>query len=193
MATPELPESVRAAASTAGSVIGGAHRRLGRWADPREENSVHIITCEEAPSPGLTTYSTVSLHQHPNLLDGKDTRVELAGVADSRVLEFPNALSTAAFYVIKDHWLAAPGVVFPGILLDYDLGTDMEHLMWAPPFPWDELGRVNLGELIAHWLIAVPIYESERRFLLERGYFEFENFLEERDVPYYDLSRPPAV
>jgi hypothetical protein len=182
------------AAFKAGTIIGGTNRRLGRWADAREEHTVSILTCVDAPSPGLTTYSTVSLHLYPNLLDDQDIRTEIVGVVESSATAFPDALSTAAFYVIKDRWLVAPGVVFPGILLDYDLGTEMEHVMWAPPFEWEALKRVSIEpDLTVHWLIAIPIYESERQFLLKHGYFKFEDLLEQNEVEYFDLSRRPVA
>lgn len=152
-----------------------------------------MLTCVDAPAPGLTTYSTVSLHLSPNLLDDQDIRTELAGVVESGVTGYPDAMSTAAFYVMKDHWLAAPGVVFEGIFLDYELGTEMEHLMWAPPFEWDSLKSITIGELNVHWLLAIPIYESERRYLVKHGYFKFEDLLERNDIPYFDLSRPAVA
>ena len=77
--------------------------------------------CLDRPTAGFATYSTIGLHEAPNLLDGKDIRVEVAGVADTAVVEFANLLATAAFYVIKDSWLCAPGVVFPGLVSDYGL------------------------------------------------------------------------
>lgn len=190
--TADLPDTVRAAAQAAGRAIGGAHRRLGRWADPREEHVVSLLMCVGAPAVTYSTWSTVSLHLHENRLDAQDVRTELLGVSD--VAAFPDALATAAFYVMKDRWLVAPGVVFPGILLDYDLGTTMEHVMWAPPFPWPSLNAVQLSPgLDAHWLLAIPIYESERRFLMDRGYFEFEDLLEAHDTQYFDPGRAAVV
>jgi hypothetical protein len=189
--TAGISEPTRLVTLAAGRAIGGAHRRLGRWADPREENTVSILTCVDSPSTGYSTYSTVSLHEHENRLDGRDIRTELAGVAETTVTAYPDVLSTAAFYVIKDQWLVAPGVVFPGLLLDYELGTEMEHIMWAPPFPWAPLQSVEISpDLTVHWLVAVPIYESERQFLLLNGYFEFEDRLEAGDTQYFDLRRP---
>jgi hypothetical protein len=165
-----------------------------RYLDEPEQHSVDLVKCDDSPWSGYTTYSTVSLHLFPNMLEGDDVRVELAGVAETGIDQFPNLISTAAFYVIKDRWLAAPGVVFPDLLREYDLRTRMEHLMWAPPFAWETLRKVAVSsELAVHWLLAIPIYESERRFLLDRGYFEFEDLLEREDTQYFDLGRPPVA
>lgn len=55
------------------------------------------------------------------------------------------------------------------------------------------LGRAATPDLTAHWLLAVPIAESERRLLLSEGYDALEELFEERDVAYYDLNRRPVV
>jgi hypothetical protein len=132
--TSGTPESERVVARAAVQAFGG--RRAGhRYYDEDESHAVDIVQCDGTPSSEQTTYSTVSLHRYPNILDAQDVRTEFAGVAESDVELFPNALSSAAFFVIKDGWLAAPGVVFPGILTGYSMGTRMEHVLWYPPFP----------------------------------------------------------
>jgi len=191
--TPETPPSERLVARAAVDAFGG---RPGghRYYDEDESHSVDIVKCDGTPSVELATYSTVSLHQYPNFLDDKDIRTEFAGVADSGVEQFSNALSTAAFFVIKDRWLAAPGVVFPGILNAYSLGTRMEHVLWYPPYPWEPLGSLSVNaDLTVHWLLAVPIHESERQYLMEHGYFELENLFERKQVEYWNLRRSPVA
>lgn len=133
----------------------------------------------------FTTYSTVSLHETPNLLDGRDVRVEFAGVAANSETAFPNLIATAAFYVMKDRWLAAPGVVFPGLPTECDISSSLAHVLWSQPFPWEELGSVVVSaSLTVSWLLAVPISEGERRLLLEQGYYVVEARFAEHDLPY---------
>lgn len=45
-------------------------------------------------------------------MDGRDIRVELLIVAPKDSIAAANVLATAGFFVMKDGWLAAPGVVF---------------------------------------------------------------------------------
>ena len=95
---------------------------------------------------------------------------------------------------MKNRWLAAPGVVFPGLVNECGVASPLEHLMWAPPFPWEELGPVQVpGEVAVHWLLAVPISERERVFLVNHRFDALEQLFTERDVAYFDLSRPSLL
>ena len=107
--------------------------------------------------------------------------------------EFPNLLSTAAFYFIKDRWGCEPGAVFPSLVNEYKLSSTLEHLMWVEPFEWEQLGSVEVGDgQTVHWLLAIPISEAERRFLTDRGFDELEKLFIEREIDYFDLNRPSA-
>ena len=73
--------------------------------------------------------------------------------------------------MIKDNWLAAPGVVFPELVDEYELSPALRHLLWVPPFPWEALAEVGVEEgLAVHWLVALPISDSERRYLEVDGF-----------------------
>jgi antitoxin YqcF len=187
------PETARAAARAARDAIGGEPRVFRYWDEP-EENEVGILVADDRPGPGFTSYSTVTLHQCENRMDDNDIRVELAAIVDSPAEAMGNVLGTAAFNVMKDAWLAAPGVVFPDLLSEYDLSEELRNVVWMPPTPWDSLHSVELGEgITAHWLLAIPISESEREFLHREGYDAFDSLLAERDIEYWNLSREPLV
>lgn len=191
---PRRPsEAAKQIARTAATVFGGTPR-VQRYYDGPEETWVDVLSCSDRPTAGWTTFSTLGLHNYRNELDGSDIRVELSGVAASSTDRFLHALGDMALRVIKDHWLAAPGVVFPGIARDAGLSEALPHLFLAPPFPWPELGTVQVDGLPnVHWLLAVPISDAEHAWLLERGYFEFEKLLDDRGVEYFDLQRPSVV
>ena len=184
-----------AVAAAALAAIGGKPV-LERFLDETEVHSVDIGRFADRPTPGYTTFSTLNLHMEHNLLEGDDRRVEIAGVAASTATDFPGLLSTVAFFVKKDHWLCAPGVVFPGLIPEYrpGLSTTLEHVLFVEPFPWDSLSTVKISDdLSVHWLLAMPISEAERRFLLEHGYDKFQEMFEAHDVPYFDLERPSIL
>jgi hypothetical protein len=180
-------------ARTAVAAFGGVPR-VDRYYDQDESHYVDLLACSDGASDGLTSYSTVTLHACENRLDDQDIRVELAGVVASSAERFPNLLATAAFNVMKGGWLAAPGVVFPGLLADYDLSQSLPHVMWVEPQTWPQLGTVEVPDGPGvHWLQAIPISERERQLLTSQGFFELERRLEEHDIPFWDLSRPSAV
>lgn len=163
--------------------------------DEREERAVSVVEAIGSPSPTLSTFSTASLHGTVNLLDGDDIRVELMMTVLRESACAANVVSTAAFNVMKSGWLAAPGVVFPGVVREYSSGTTTPHVMWTEPFAFDGLGTVTLDgvDVDVHWLQAVPLTEPEAEFLRSEGYDALTARLESADVPYYDLGRPSAV
>lgn len=186
-------ESTRIVAHAAAAAFGG-EPKVERFYDEAEEYSVDLLTCADRPSIGFATYSTVGLHEAPNLLDGTDVRIEIAGVAPEVTTQFANMLATAAFLVMKDSWLCAPGVVFPSLVSDYQLSPTLAHVLWVPPFPWGELGSVEISAHAAvHWLLAVPISEAERQLLEERGFNVLEALLSEHEIDYFNLERASIV
>lgn len=188
-----VTESSIKVAKVAAANFGG-EVRVNRYYDQGKVNSIDILDCIDRPVPSLTTYSTVTLHGTVNLLEGADVRVELLGVAASSASRFPNMLCHAALCVIKQYWLCAPGVIFPGLLTEYSLSNTLPHLMWISPILWDELGEAEIfPDLRVYWLMALPISDEEREFVAENGFNEFEKVLEDADVEYYDLGRRSLV
>jgi hypothetical protein len=165
-----------------------------RYYDGEEQHSIDILSCVDRPTADLVSHSTIGLHATANVMAGSDIRIELAGISPRKAAEFPNMLSTAAFLVMKDGWLCAPGVVFPALVSDYELSETLEHILWVSPFPWPDLGSVKVEEGVSvHWLLAVPISESERLLLADRGFHELEALFAGHEVEYYDLRRASVV
>lgn len=173
----------------------GTEPRIWRTMDADEKTSVMVASFDDQPERGWTAYSTFSLQDAPNVLNGHDIRVEVLGVAGPRFTWFKDLLGTIGFFVIKDHWVAAPGIVFPRLVSRYyDPQTRFPHVYFSQPQQWDELGEVTLDDGRAvHWLLAVPISDGEYAYLREHGDDAFETLLEEKQVDYFDLERDPAV
>ncbi len=172
----------------------GGEPHVDRYYDEAESRFIDVLSCADRPAEEYSTYSTLGLHRTANLMEGVDIRVEVAGVAPTQATAFPNMLATAAFYVMKDGWLCAPGVVFPNLVREYDLSSTVEHVLWTPPFAWEELSAVEVdGDTAVHWLQAVPISEGERRLLVEHGFDVLESLFVEHEVEYFDLERPSLV
>lgn len=174
-------------------VLGGTSV-VDAFGDEREENRVYVVSAVDSPAPGWLTCATVSLHTTPNLLDGKDVRVELMATARVDDAELANLVATVAFFVIKNGWLAAPGVVFPDQVREYFPDATTPHLLWTDPFRHPELGSVEVDGIgPVHYLQAVPLTEPERDVLHEDGYDVLTSRLADADVAYFDLWRPSSV
>jgi len=100
-------------------------------------------------------------------------------------------VATSAFFVMKDGWLAAPGVVFPNALSEYYPQTTVPHLMWVEPFDFDGLSTVAVPglETDLHVLQGVPLSEAECEFLQDNGFDALEQRLSQSEVPHFDLFR----
>ncbi len=191
----EINSTGIAVARAARTALGG-RATADRYFDDDESHWVDIMRFEGSPAADLSTFSTVTLHLAPNLLEQTDLRVELLGVAAPAKDEFPNLLATAAFFVMKDGWLCAPGVVFPELLSTYfpRMSRRLQHVLFVEPFEWPTLSSVPIEErLVVHWLMAIPIAESERQFLNANGYDQLEALLAERNVAYFDLDRDTVI
>jgi hypothetical protein len=175
-------------------VVGG-EPSVHAYYDEPEDHVVAIVTCSGTPSRELATVSTASLHVAPNKLEGDDIRVELLLVTELHLDEAANVLATAAFNVMKDGWLAAPGVVFPGAVREYYPRATTPHIMWTEPFVFPQLSTVHLEgvEHDVHWLQGVPLTEQERAFLSDSGFDALSARLEAADAPYYDVMRQSVV
>lgn len=175
--------------------LGGKPRVIAYRDDPHER-SVDIAVCQDAPSPGLTSYSTVNLSDAPLVQNGREfpVRIELVGACDSEVEAFGNVLSTAAFFVMKNKWFCRPGVVFETLVSMYELSKTMEHLYFTAPSQWLPLNTtLELATKKVTWLWAIPISEAESRYLAKNGDDEFESRLAKADADVFDLNRKSIV
>ncbi len=199
VASPEdLPETGPAVVAAAVQTIGGDPEVEG-MVDAGGRTRVDVLTCHNAPAPGWTTWSTVTLHTQPNVLpmvSGEDLeiRAELMAVGLPGSDVMGKVLGSCAFAVLQDHWMMAPGIVFGDVVSLYDPETTTPHIMWSHPFTATDLGAVEVDEnLTVHWLVAMPITEAERQWLEGHDYDAFANLLDEKQVTYADLRRESAV
>ncbi|GAA1811995.1 hypothetical protein GCM10009812_00950 [Nocardioides marinus] len=194
MIKPSLPPTRRAVSTALQARLRGESQVRAYYGD-NEQNVVAIVEAEGSPHPDLVTYMTASLHAVENWLDGRDIRVELMIVGPRDVPELGNVVATSAFNVSKDGWLAAPGVVFPHLVVDYLPTASTKHIMWVEPFDYDGLTPLAVEGVAQdlHPLQGVPITDSEWDLLRRQGFFELERALESGGVAHYDLFRPSVV
>ena len=148
------------------------------------ESTAIVLLCERDTNQRRRRVVTIGLHEAPNMLDGVAVPVEFLLVGDSDGTDrLEMLISTCAFYVIKDSWLAAPGVVFPALVADYFPETTTPHLMWSEPFVYPELARLEIEGLpTMHFLEGVPITDRESGYLKEFGFNELSKKLSGADV-----------
>jgi len=172
------------------STLGGKPS-VNRYWDEAEKSFVDLVACTNQPCEGVTSYGTIGLSDYPLIHDGSEfpVRLELVGASANSFLDFPNILTTAAFYIINDQWFCCPGAILQNAVDLYDKSLDMKHLMFVPPFLWDELQTTQYESKSVTWLLVVPISENERQYAKDNGTDALEYLFEKHQIDIYDLSR----
>ena len=174
----------------------GRRPKIHKYWDADNLFSVDIAAAADSPTEGISSYSTVTLSDWPMYVGGREqeTRVEIAGTAPNEFGDFQNAVSTAAFCVMKDKWACHPGAIFPDVLAMYHMSTTMKHVMFMEPFVWGKLEEsIQLPDRLVTWVMMVPIADSEYEFAHARGWEALGQIFEDRDIDYWDLQRKPVV
>jgi hypothetical protein len=190
------PSSFDKAIARAAAAAFGTPPSVYCYWDDQHKASVDIVSCNDSPSSGVTSYATVGVSQIPLIKDGKDLgfRTELVGACGSQFADFGNCLSTAAFCVINSRWFVAPGVVFPDVISMYRTSGAMKHVLFLPPFLWDErLQTIQVENERVAWLLAIPISENELRLAESKGVPALEDVLEKEEIDIFDLDRASVV
>ena len=81
----------------------------------------------------------------------------------------------------------------PGPRDVYELSKTLGHLMWVEPHEWEELAGVDAGRLTVNWMLAVPISDSEPKYLDGNGHYRLQELFIDRAVEYWNMNRRPIV
>jgi antitoxin YqcF len=174
----------------------GQKPRVTRYWDNDKKAHVDIAEATDQPQTGVTSYGTIGLSDAPLMRDGKEypARLELVGACASSFTNFGNVLATAAFCIINSKWFCAPGIIFPDVVKMYAPKSPLHHLMFVPPFLWEEkLTTLEAPEKTVTWLLVVPISDSELAFAEKEGPSKLEDVFEQRGIDIFDISRAPVV
>ncbi|MEZ0165682.1 suppressor of fused domain protein [Kineococcus sp. LSe6-4] len=193
-APPPSDAEVRMARFVGEQLLPDGRPEIEEFLSRDETLSLDVLTALDAPSPGFTSVSTLTMHRCPNLVGSTDVRVELVTVLEGVEDRLATGLLVAsAFAALGEPWPLSPSTVFPGIVADL-LGGRTEHLLFTAPGTFPRLARYRLEPGVdVHWLQAVPVHESERRFLLQHGLDALEERFEAAEVPFYDVDRDAVV
>jgi hypothetical protein len=189
----DITETNRAVARMLASAFGGTPS-VARHRAEAGPSHVDILTCREAPRPGLSAYATVTLANHPLYRDGAEFpgRCEILGLGAAP--NFANALAACAFQVIDGRWFLAPGIVFPGILAGRGLSDTLRHVLFVPPFPFENrLQTIAAPDVNVAFLLAVPISDAEYEFAQASGGDALEDLFAERGTDLFDLARSSVL
>ena len=119
--------------------------RVGGYADDTGTTKIDIFTSTNGEG---SVAATVGLMDHDvSRNPAMKIHTELLLDARGRQRKLENVLSTIAFFVIKNGWKPAPGVVFEEMISRYEPSLDLKHVMFVTPFQWeDAMTSVNQTE-----------------------------------------------
>lgn len=160
--------------------------------DDTKERKIDILTGRNKDGVVAATIGVMELDQGNNV--GVEVHTEILMDCRGENEYIGNVISTIAFFMIKDRWKAAPGVVFETMIEMYAPDLEVKHALFVPPIQWGEgMGEVVLGSKTIYPLLAVPITDNENEFLLKEGASALEELWTEKNVDVFDWRRHSAV
>jgi suppressor of fused protein SUFU len=172
-------------------VVGG-DVSVHAYYDEGKKNSIDIFSSVNDERMVTATVGLMEIDQskNKNVTVFTELLMDLRG-RDDKVC---NILSTIAFYIKKDGWRVAPGVVFEQMVEMYFPRHPLPHVMFVPPFQWEtEMTKVQLPDKLIHPLVAVPISEAERKFAAANKDRALERLWESKSIDVPDWSRESAA
>lgn len=161
-----------------------------------ETLKVPILICPDHPQQNFTAYATIGLSDYSMRQGNREfpTRLEIISIGNTKIKWLPGALSTAAFYIMKEKWLCHPGATLVDILNGYAIDSDLEHLYFTSPFLWEtDLKTIELATKQVAWLLAIPITNREYEYRKQYGNEKFEELMEKNNASVFDLTRKSII
>jgi hypothetical protein len=104
-----------------------------------------------------------------------------------------NVLSTIAFYVMKNKWRVAPGVIFEDIFEMYFPDTALPHVYFTAPYQWDSMAKIVLSDQTIYPLLAIPISAAEADLAGQNSGRDLESLWTANRVDVLDWNRKSSI
>ncbi|WP_263117503.1 suppressor of fused domain protein [Bacillus subtilis] len=182
-------------AKTVLAAFGGKPKVTKYWDDIKRSN-IDILTVVDQPEEGITSYATLGLSDYSIGYEVSDMplRIEILAAIETESDIFANVLSTCAFNIINSQFSCSPGDIFRDVISMYDEKTEMKHIMFVPPFLWeDNLELLEFGNKKVTWLMALPISEGEFEYARKHGSESLQDLLESEQIDVFDIKRSSIV
>lgn len=191
MVTPERKEIARAAAKAF-----GGKPQVFEFEYEFTNNKIGILQSPDSPVDGVTSYATVGLSDFPLLKDNQDygSRLELLGACATTTDQFANIIASAAACIHHRGWFCAPGIIFPDVIKEYYPDISMRHLLFVPPFLWnDSPSTLSIESRAVAWLQAVPISDNELNHAKSHGPKVLEDIFMKEQIDVYNIERSSVL
>lgn len=157
-----------------------------------DAKTTHIPIFTSVSSSGVVAATIGIMDTDQSRTPSAELRTELVVRSSSNDQVVSNLVSTLAFYLLKDKWLANPGTIFENMVSMYLPDTKLPHIFFTAPFQWAEWGSVALSDRIIHPLLAIPVSDAEAELATHRS-GHLEELWQERGTDVFNWSRASAA
>jgi antitoxin YqcF len=176
----------------------GGTPKVWRYRDDDDVEWVDILSSDDRPQPGLTSYATLGMSRFDNEVTTADDvpiRVELVAACQSEFTAMANVLATCAFNVASGKFSITPDVIIPDAIRVNDDTVPMKHALLTTPFLWGDGQPETITEpdTVIAFLQVVPVGDDEFEFARENGVDALTDRYEERQIDIFDINRPSVV
>jgi len=159
---------------------------------------VDILVTENTIETGIMSIGTIGLSETElSFKDGTifPTRVELCAATLIENTLWKDALSTAAFIIMRRKRGVVQGVILENVFSEYYPSTELPHMYLTYPFIWNNahFPQLEFNDLKINWLHGIAIHDSEKYFIYKNSAEDFEQLLLEQDVDTFDLERKTVI
>ena len=155
--------------------------------DDQKEYSIPIFSSTDSDGILVATVGLMEIDQSKNSRVQVPTEIIMDRKGkDERIA---NVLSTIAFYIMKDGWKVAPGVIFEDIMKMYYPETKLPHIYFTAPFQWDTMSKVELTGKTIYPLVAIPVTEDEANIVSKHGDQDLEDMWVRHEVNVLNWDR----
>ena len=173
--------------------IGGTPEVFEYHNDDKKK-TIDVLFCDNKNKPENFTVATIGLSAIDigKTLNDLPLRVELimAGVPGDDA--FANIIASAAF-VVQDAADCDLGMIIDDVVAAYVIDTDLQHVLLMNPVFWEKYEPLVTKEATVTWLLAIPISDIEKQYIIANGFDDFAKILDEENVNITDLHRKSCI
>lgn len=166
-----------------------------------------ILTLQNSPQKGMTTYVTLGLSDYV-LRDDQNNRkprrielisilrddtdfLELTGNPEDQLNFYEDSLMYICCYMVEENSYLFPGDIWVNWFSNkYQQFSDLEHLYFMyPTLLTDKIRTTTIEDKEIEWLLCIPISQDELEYYEKNGSEALEKLLLQEKVDVSDLFR----
>lgn len=177
----ELGRAIRA--------VFGSDTKVVRFGDDSGAHDVFIVSGNNSPVDGVTSYGSVGLSRNTQRAGSVDVKVEIVAACASGTPHLDNLVSSCVFDSVKNGTNITYGACIANVIVQYGVSTTLKHVTFVSPFLWQGLDRVIVEGQPVLCLLMLPISDAEKAYLEAEGISALEDMFNQEQIDIYDINR----